>query len=121
MEYIQLIAIIFCIYIVISILEQITLIEDFYSLLKNGSEIKQDDLREFMQETKERFKKENIGYLIMLHFINIICIVITVFIVTFGDVRGCFIPIIVEIFLLGFILTVVLNVEGVFKNMDINL
>ena len=61
MEYIQLIAIIFCIYIVISILEQITLIEDFYSLLKTGSEIKQDDLREFMQETKERFKKENIG------------------------------------------------------------
>ncbi|EOU2099870.1 hypothetical protein C0L85_01110 [Clostridium perfringens] len=121
MEYIQLIAIIFCIYIVISILEQITLIEDFYSLLKTGSEMKQDDLREFMQETKERFKKENICYLIMLHFINIICIVITVFIVTFGDVRGCFIPIIVGIFLLGFILTIVLNVEGVFKNMDINL
>ncbi len=29
-----------------------------------------------MQETKERFKKENMGYLMELHFINIICIVI---------------------------------------------
>ncbi len=121
MEYIQLVAIIFCIYIVISILEQITLIEGFYSLLKIGSEIKQDDLREFMQETKERVKKENRGYLIMLHFINIISIVITVFIIAFGDIRGCFIPIIVGIVLLGFIVTLVLNVEGVFKNMDINL
>ena len=44
MEYIQSIAIIFCIYIVISILEQITLIEGFYSLLKTGSEIKHDEL-----------------------------------------------------------------------------
>ncbi|HII4428974.1 hypothetical protein H8K00_00590 [Clostridium perfringens] len=121
MEYIQLIAIIFCIYIVISILEQITLIEDFYSLLKTGSEIKQDDLREFMQETKARFKKENMGYLIELHFINIICIVITIFIIVFGDIRSCFIPILIGIGLLGFIVILVLGTKLKLQNMDMEL
>ena len=121
MEYIQLMAIIFCIYIVISILEQITLFEDFYSLLKTGSEIKQDDLREFMQETKERFKKENMGYLMELHFINIICIIITVFIIVFGEVRSFFIPILIGIGLLGFIVILVIGIKLKFQNMDIEL
>ncbi|ELC8424649.1 hypothetical protein QYB63_001213 [Clostridium perfringens] len=120
MEYIQLISIIFCLYILITNLKEIELYEGFYSVLENGSNLGQD-LREFMQETKSRMKKENRGYMIILHSINIISIIITVFIFVFGDIRSFFIPILIGLFLLGATAIEMLILESESKNIDIKI
>ena len=118
MEYIQLISTIFCVYILITNLKEIELYEDFYSVLESGSHLGQDMI-DFMQDTKSRMKKNNRGYMIMLHSINIISIIITVFIFVFGDIRIFFIPILIGLFLLGTIAIDMLILE--LKNIDIKL
>lgn len=82
MEYIQLLSFICCIYIIIKNLEDISLVEGFYSVLDKGKNVG-GELGEFSDEMQKRMKKENRGYMVLIHSINIVCIVTTIFIIEF--------------------------------------
>lgn len=91
MQFISLVVIGCCIYNIIVNLKQITLIEEFCSVLETGTNSKQEELRRFMQETRTRVKKENRGYLLMLHTINVLVLLIGMFVVVlWNEANLCF-------------------------------
>ncbi|EJT5937288.1 hypothetical protein N2W52_002056 [Clostridium perfringens] len=91
MQIISLVVIGCCIYNIITNLKQITLIEEFCSVLEIGTNSKQEELRRFMQETRTRVKKENRGYLFMLHTINILVLIVGMFtLVLWNEASMCF-------------------------------